>query len=78
MSEPWFEVPLVTEWHIITEGGDTKVSAANIDSVRVNLRDMPSIVNTPPDVLNSMNQYDVYIAEREREQMEEAEAQAKR
>ena len=74
MSEPWFEVPLVTEWQVNTEGGDTKVSATNIEKVRVNLRDTPSIMNTPSDVLIAMNQFDVYVAEEERQAMEEAKA----
>ena len=74
MSEPWFEVPLVTEWQVNTEGGDTKVYATNIEKVRGNLRDTPSIMNTPSDVLIAMNQFDVYVAEEERQAMEEAKA----
>ena len=74
MSEPWFEMPVVTEWQIDTVGGDTKVSAINIEKVRVKLREMPSIINTPADVLSAMNQFDVYVAEKEQQAMEEAKA----
>ena len=72
MSEPWFDMPIVTDWQITTEGGDTKVSATNIEKVRVNLRDVPSIVNTPADVIAAMNQFDVYVAEKEQDALEEA------
>lgn len=74
MSNPWFELPLVTEWQVSTEGGDTKVSATNIEKVRVKLREMPSVTNTPADVIHAMNQFDVYIAEREQEEMERQKA----
>ena len=74
MSEPWFELPLVTEWQVSTEGGDTKVSATHIERVRVKMRDTPSIINTPADVLTAMNQFDVYVAEKEQQAMEEAKA----
>ena len=75
MSEPWFEIPLVTEWGIKTEGEDTKVFAENIEKVRVRLREMPSIINTPADVLSAMNQFDVYVAEKEQEAMDKQEAE---
>ena len=74
MSEPWFELPVVTEWQVNTVGGDTKVSAINIEKVRVKLREMPSITNTPADVLSAMNQFDVYVAEKEQQAMDEAKA----
>ena len=74
MSNPWFELPLVTEWQVSTEGGDTKVSAINIEKVRVKLREMPSITNTPADVLSAMNQFDVYVAEKEQQAIDEARA----
>ena len=74
MSEPWFELPVVTAWQLDTEGGDTKVTASHIEKVRVKLRDVPSIINTPADVLNAMNQFDVYVAEKEQQAMEEAKA----
>jgi len=75
VSNPWFEIPLVTEWYVTSEGGDTKISARNIEQVRVKLREMPSILNTPGDVLTAMNQFDVYVAEKEKEQMDEQQAQ---
>ena len=74
MSEPWFEMPVVTEWQIDTVGGDTKVSAINIEKVRVKLREKPSITNTPADVLSAMNQFDVYVAEKEQQAVDEAQA----
>ena len=74
MSEPWFELPVVTEWQVNTVGGDTKVSAINIEKVRVKLSDVPSIINTPADVLNAMNQFDVYVAEKEQQAIDEARA----
>ena len=74
VSEPWFEMPVVTQWQIDTVGGDTKVSAINIEKVRVKLREMPSITNTPADVLSAMNQFDVYVAEKEQQAIDEARA----
>ena len=76
MSEPWFEMPVVTEWQIKTEGRDTTISATYIEKIRVKLREMPSVLNTSPDILNAMNQFDVYIAEKEKDAMEEAQARS--
>ncbi len=70
VSEPWFEIPLAVEWK--TEEGTTTVTRT--ERHRVRLRGMPSVVNTPPDILKAMNEYDVHVNEMEREAMEEAKA----
>ena len=69
-APPPMSMPVVTEWQIKSEGRDTKLSATYIEKIRVTLKEMPSILNTPPDVLNAMNQFDVYVAEKEREAMD--------
>ena len=72
VCEPWFELPLVTEWKTTTDGRDPIIQATNIEQIRVNVRDTPSITGYSADVLSAMNQYDQYMAEREREAMEES------
>ena len=41
------------------------------------MRDVPSVMSLPPEVLVSMNQFDAYIAEEKERAMEEAKAQAR-
>ena len=72
MCEPWFEVPLVTEWNITTEGRDTMIKATSIEKTRVVIRDIPSITTTSADILSAMNSYDAFVAEQEREAVEDA------
>ena len=69
VCEPWFEFPLVTEW---TKDGETSYQATRIDRYRVNVRDMPSVFGSDAEVVMSMNNYDQWEREMEREQMEEA------
>ena len=70
MCEPWLEMPLVTEWTRTTDGRDTIIHATNIEKVRVDIRDMPSVVGNSPDVTTAMNQYDQYVAELQAEEAE--------
>lgn len=72
MCEPWFEIPLVTEWKITAGGRDTIIEATNIEKVRVDIRDTPSILGSHPDIMTAMNQYDNYVAGLEQEEMEKA------
>lgn len=76
VSEPWFELPIVTEW--TKDKANEKYSATNIEKHRVSLMDMPSVLNSGIEEIVSMNQFDAYIAEEKQRAQEEAEAQAKR
>ena len=75
VSEPWFELPIVTEW--TKDKANEKYSATNFETHRVSLRDMPAILNSGIEELASMNQYDLYISEQKQQAHENAEAQAK-
>ena len=68
MCEPWFNIPLVTEWTTTTDGGATIIQATNIEQVRTPIRDIPSVVGSSPDIISAMNQYDQYVSEREQEE----------
>ena len=72
MCEPWFDIPLVTEWKKTTDGRDTILQATNIETFRVDIRDTPSITGYSPELVSAMNQYDQYVSEREQEAMERA------
>ena len=74
VSEPWFEMPLATEWKT-TEDGQTTVT--RVETHRVRIRGTPSIFGMPPDIVKGMNELDVYQAELEREAHEQAAAEAK-
>ena len=69
VSEPWFEVPLVTEWS--REKG-TNFRATRIERFKVTVRDMPSVLGYHPDVVEAMNEYDQWQHEQEQGQMEGA------
>ena len=69
VSEPWFELPLVTEW--TEDKANGTYAATNIEKFKIHMRDTPSVFNLPAEVLMSMNQYDVYIAEEKERAMEE-------
>ena len=75
VSEPWFEFPVVTEWTWDKANGTH--AATNIEHYTIKMRDVPSVMTLPPEVLISMNQYDAYIAEEKERAMEEAKAEAK-
>ena len=75
VSEPWFELPIVTEW--TRDKANEKYTATNIERHRVNIIDMPAVINSDLDVIASMNQYDLYVAEQKQHAQEEAEAKAK-
>ena len=70
VSEPWFEIPVVTEW-TWDKANDT-YAATNIERFKIKLRDIPSATALEPEILISMNQYDAYIAEEKERLMEEA------
>ena len=74
MNEPWFELPVVTEW---TNEGNT-MRASQIERFRVDVRDSPSILGSPPEIVSGMNQYDQWYNEEQRRSQEEAEAEARR
>ena len=69
VSEPWFELPLVTEW--TEDKANGTYAATNIEKFKIHMRDTPSVFNLSAEVLMSMNQYDVYIAEEKERAMEE-------
>jgi len=72
VSEPWFELPVVTEWTWDKANGTH--AATHIEQYRIKVRDVPSVMSLSPEVLISMNQYDAYIAEEKERAMEEAKA----
>ena len=76
VSEPWFELPIVTEW--TKDKANEKYSATSIEKHRASLMDMPSVLNSGIEEIVSMNQFDAYIAEEKQRAQEEAEAKAKR
>ena len=63
------------EWQT-SEDGHTTVT--RVETQRVKIRGTPSVFGMPADILEAMNELDVYVAEREKEAMDEAEAQARR
>ena len=73
VSEPWFEMPLATEW-TTTEEGRTTVTC--VETHRVKIRGTPSVFGMPPDILKGMNELDIHQAEMEKEAHEQAEHQA--
>ena len=73
VNEPWFELPIVTEW---TKEGNA-IKATQIERFRVDVRDVPSVLGSPPEVITGMNQYDRWYAEEQRRAQEEAEAEAR-
>ena len=75
VSEPWFELPVVTEWTWDKANGTH--AATNIEHYTIKMRDVPSVMTLPPEVLISMNQFDAYIAEEKERAMEEAKAQTR-
>ena len=75
VSEPWFELPVVTEW--TKDKANDTYAATNIERFKIKLRDIPSATALEPEILISMNQYDAYIAEEKERAMEEAKAEAK-
>tara|TARA_R100001082_G_scaffold31253_1_gene15860 strand:+ start:7764 stop:8003 length:240 start_codon:yes stop_codon:yes gene_type:complete len=76
VSEPWFNLPIVTEW--TWDKADGTIAATSIEQRKVQIRDIPSVFNLPPEVLISMNAFDAYVAEEKQRQIEEAQANAKR
>ena len=73
VNEPWFELPIVTEW---TKNDET-IKATCIEKVRVDVRDLPSIFGGQPEVLQAMNEFDVYVHDQEEQARREAEADAR-
>ena len=73
VNEPWFELPIVTEW---TKNDET-IKATCIEKVRVDVRDLPSILGAPPEIIMAMNEYDRWRHEQEEEAHREAEAEAR-
>ena len=71
VSEPWFEMPLATEW---TTTKDGRTTVTRVETHRVKIRGTPSIFGMPPDIVKGMNELDIYQAELEREAIEEAKA----
>ena len=61
---------MVTEW-TKDEASET-YAATNIERYRVNIRDVPSILNTGLTEIASMNEFDNYIAEEKERAHEEA------
>jgi len=74
VNEPWFELTVVTEW---TNEGNT-MRASQIERFRVDVRDSPSILESDPEIVSGMNQYDQWYNEEKRRAQEEAEAEARR
>ena len=74
VSEPWFEMPLATEWETTKDGLTT---VTRVETHKVMIRGTPSIFGMPPDIVKGMNELDVYQAELEREASEQAAAEAK-
>ena len=70
VSEPWFELPLITEW--TKDKADGTYAATNIEKYKVYIRDTPSVFNLPDEVLASINAFDVYVAEEKQRALEEA------
>jgi len=52
--------------------------ASQIERFRVDVRDSPSILGSPPEIVSGMNQYDQWYNEEQRRSQEEAEAEARR
>ena len=74
VSEPWFEMPLATEW---TTTKDGRTTVTRVETYRVKIRGTPSIFGMPPDVVKGMNDLDIYQADLEREAHEQAAAEVK-
>ena len=74
VSDPWFEMPLATEW-TTTEEGRTTVTC--VETHRVKIRGTPSVFGMPVDILKAMNELDAHVAELERDAHEQAQASAK-
>ena len=74
VSEPWFEIPLATEWESDKEG---RTTVTRVETHRVNIRGTPSVFGMPTDILKAMNELDAHVADLEREAHEQAEAEAK-
>jgi len=75
VSEPWFELPIVTEW--TKDKASETYAATRIERHRINIRDAPSVLNTELTELASMNEFDNYIAEEKRRAQEEAQAKVR-
>ena len=74
VSEPWFELPLATEWESDEEG---RTTVTCVETHRVNIRGTPSVFGMPTDILKAMNELDAHVADLERESHEQAAAEAK-
>jgi hypothetical protein len=72
VSEPWFELPIVTEW--TKDKASETYAATNIEKFKIKIRDTPAVLNLHPEELLSMNEFDVYISEEKQRAMEEAKA----
>ena len=64
---------MVTEW---TKEGNT-IKATQIERIRIDVREVPSVLGSSPEIISGMNQYDQWYTEEQRRAQEEAEAEAR-
>jgi hypothetical protein len=70
VSEPWFELPIVTEW--TKDKANETYAATRIEKYRIDIRDMPSVLNSGMTEIASMNEFDNFISEEKMRAQEEA------
>jgi hypothetical protein len=72
VNEPWFELPIVTEWTLT----DETIKATCIERIRVDVRDLPSVLGSSPDIIMAMNEYERWAQEQQEQAQREAENRA--